>query len=801
MRHFPKQRYPYNEKIKDDYAWAKKVIDILLTEEFPNPAVVNYQDTEYYRKLSNYQLFNNIINQKDFERDCNRFGISVGQFTDEIQPYNKTYNKIQVLLQDEMNRPFRYKAILTNSDGVRTKLQYRDMLLKEYVYSRIQQAINSLGVYPKELVSNNEVMDPAQINKYMNNTYLESREILANRIIQYLIKKLSIRDKKNDGFKHGLISGEEVVWVGDIHGKPTIIPVNSLGFFYHKSGETKFIQKGLYAGYRTYMSSGDVLDTYGPYLKEEEIEMIDTRASGGLLVNAHEPGAAMDYHLDEADNMLFSASSYNSLEGSYSSPHIQDWLVQHVEWRSQQKIGFITFINQYGDEQIDLVDEFYEPPKAAKKVSVTKEYGRKQTLYVWKDSEGIEYSYEEGWIPQIWSGVRIGRSIYCMIGPKKEQFRSVDDPFDVKLGYHGVVYSSMNAAPVSLMDRMKPFQYLYFIIMHKLKKLIAHDRGKSFHFDTTMVDPKIGWEKTIYYLEEMDIDFFNPLQNAEKPGGYNRAKIQGSTDRSNMQHILNYVNLLAAIDQQIAEVSGVSRQREGQAAADEAVTNAQSNIQMSALITGVYFNTHDKLWEEVLTSLLQVARDCWKNRSFVKQFVLDDLSLSTLEIDQDISEADLGVFVIDSSKEQATFDTIRNNVLALLQNDKMNYSTFIKTLKTDSLEELESYVIEAENRFAEMQKQNMEAQMNQEAQLQKAQQDFELLKLDKEIEGKVLVEEIKAIASSQDSDVDNNGIPDPLEVEKFKADLALKNRKLDLEERKLNQDKEQKEKDRAAKSK
>lgn len=79
-----------------------------------------------------------------------------------------------------------------------------------------------------------------------------------------------------------------------------------------------------------------------------------------------------------------------------------------------------------------------------------------------------------------------------MIGPKQLQFRSIDNPYDVKLGYHGLVYSSMNSSPVSLMDRMKPFQYLYFIIMHKLKKLIAQDKGRIFHFDLSMVDPSMG---------------------------------------------------------------------------------------------------------------------------------------------------------------------------------------------------------------------------------------------------------------------------------------------------------------------
>ena len=182
-----------------------------------------------------------------------------------------------------------------------------------------------------------------------------------------------------------------------------------------------------------------------------------------------------------------------------------------------------------------------------------------------------------------------------MMGPKQYQFRHIDNPYKVKLGYHGITFSAMNANPVSLMDRMKPFQYLYFIVMHKLKKFIAQDKGRIFHFDTSMVDPKLGLEKTLYYLTNMNIDFYNPLQNAQEPGQAQRGKVTGSTEMSMADQVMNYVNILAALDDQISDVAGVNRQREGQVNPAEAVTNAQSNIAMSAVITEVYFQAHHKL--------------------------------------------------------------------------------------------------------------------------------------------------------------------------------------------------------------
>ena len=145
------------------------------------------------------------------------------------------------------------------------------------------------------------------------------------------------------------------------------------------------------------------------------------------------------------------------------------------------------------------------------------------------------------------------------------------------------------------MDRMKPFQYLYFIVAHKLKTLIARDRGKLFHFDVSMIPKELGLEKTMYYLQEMDIDFFNPLQNAESPGSSQRGKVTSATDRSNMQHILNYIALLNDIDVQIGDVAGIPKQREGQTSAQQAVTNAQSDLIQSSTVTEIYFHIHNRV--------------------------------------------------------------------------------------------------------------------------------------------------------------------------------------------------------------
>lgn len=242
MLNFPKQRLPYSKKSADDFKWARGVMDSILQIAPHSRTNPNDYGSEYARKLSNYRLYNNQLDQKDFERECNPLGLSVGQFEDVIQPYNKTYNKIQVLLGDELKRPFNFRAVLVNTEGVRSKLEQRDSMYRNYIYSKLQETLQNIGaLYVPELVDqmSAEILPPEDIKKYLKYNYREKREILSENILNYLIKKLHIKDKKSDAFKHGLISGEEIVYVDVINNEPYLAPVNPLGMFYHKSAETK----------------------------------------------------------------------------------------------------------------------------------------------------------------------------------------------------------------------------------------------------------------------------------------------------------------------------------------------------------------------------------------------------------------------------------------------------------------------------------------------------------------------------------------------------------------------------------
>lgn len=773
MQDLPKQRLSFKKKSEDDFQWAKDTIDSLLSNTLFSHDPADVSNTDYERMMSNYQLYNNVINQKDFARDCNPLGIDVGQVQDIIRPYNKTYNKIQVLLGDELLRPFNYKVVLANSEGVQSKMAHRDSLLRSYIYSEIQNTISSISpMYEPELLEEGtkHIMPPEEIDRYMSTKYMDAREILANKILNYLTKKLSLKELKNEGFKHALISSIEAVYISMENNEPRVEILNPLNLFFHKSPETKYIQDSMYAGYRSYMTTGEVLDLYSPYLNQEQIRQIEEEKGGSTLRTVLPKNNATYGHRPYETNGVFGS-------GANSPYHV----VEHVEWVSQKKVGFLTYTTEDGPQET-IVSEDFIVPKDVTITTVIKEYGKKCKYYTWEDV-ATSYTLEWSWIPEVWQGVRINHDIYCQIGMVPHQFRSMDNPFEVKLSYHGVVYNATNAAPTSLMDRMKPFQYLYLIVMHRLKKLIAQDKGKVYNLDVSMIDPDLGLEKTLYYINDLNLNIYNSLQNADMPGQAQRSSVQSSTDMANTAHIMNYVNLLAAIDQQISDVAGVTRQREGQIGQNEAVTNAQSNIQTSAVITEIYFFQHNVLWQDILATLLNVTQAAWKEKSITKQFVLDDMSLATLQISPaDLDNAQFSIFVTDSPKELKLFDNLQILADRALQANKIKFSDLVSIYSSTSTAEVKGLLQASEESTSKEQQAQMQAEMEHQQALQQAQQAYEAQEKEKDRLHDITIAEIETFKFVKEQDSNGNEVPDQFEIEKFRVQAAQKDRELDIKE-------------------
>jgi len=814
---FPQQRLSLKDKKKNKDAWGKNVLDEI--DKYNTSSFDGRGDWE--RKRANYDLFNGKLSKNDFEYVCKPYGDGVGEMPAEMRHYDIMSPKLRVLFGEEIKRPFNFKVVSSNPDSISEKEREKARLLQQYVQQeiqqRIQQKIQEINLVdeqgnPQEgqdpeavqqqMQQVQQEMTPPEIEEYMKRTYQASREIMGSQMLAYLNKKLEIREKVNKGWKHALIAGEEIYWTGIVNGEPEIRVVNPLYFEYDKDPDLDYIQDGQWAKYVMRMTPGSVADVFGEYLTEQQIK--DLYSDSSHVGTSHPLGSdAFSYDYDDS---LFDSTFPLETDGDNTPDGSRYIKVVHCEWRSLRKIGFLKYLDENMEEQEMVVDEVYKFDKEVGDIAIK-----------WE------------WVPEIWEGTKIADDIYVNIQSKPNQYKDLDNLHQCKLGYVGVAYNNLNAESVSMIDRMKPYQYLYNIIMYRLELDLASDKGKKFLADINQIPSSMGidMEKWLYYFDAMGMAFINPNEEGQRNKQSNFNQWQ-AIDLTMSQTIQQKIQLLEYLEAQCGEVSGVTKQREGQVGPNELVGNTQQAVVQSSHITEEWFYRHNQLKSNLLEALIDTTKVAWSHSKPKKiQYVLDDMTTQLLYMEPaDLIESNFGIFVSDSSKDQELFLMMRQLAHAALQNQQAELSDVVKMFSSESTSEIRTLLEKAEDKRNQQQAQQaQQAQEAQMAQVQATQQieaqklELDKYKIDEDNATKIAVAEINSFRNQMDQDSNDNGIPDQLEIEKLKLQAEqvtqkneIENRKLDIKEEELNMkektekekrkhEKEEKAKDRKEKKK
>ena len=237
-----------------------------------------------------------------------------------------------------------------------------------------------------------------------------------------------------------------------------------------------------------------------------------------------------------------------------------------------KKIGFLQVFDPNTEEwNEEIVDEDFEVPEESTK--------DKQKFYNWTD-EMTEFPMriKWDWVNEYWEGTKIGEDIYVGIRAKPNQRRSMENPALCKSGYVGYLYNARNAQSVSMIDRMKPYQYMYNILMYRTELAFAKSKGKLALMDIAQIPRSEGWDVDtwLYYLESMGIMFINSKEEGDQgqPSNFNQFQ---AIDLSMGNYINQHVQMLQQIKSEVEELCGVSRQRMGQIQTSELVGNYRTS--------------------------------------------------------------------------------------------------------------------------------------------------------------------------------------------------------------------------------
>jgi hypothetical protein len=620
-------------------------------------------------------------------------------------------------------------------------------------------------------------------------SYTSVAEKWANHILTCQKADFVLKEKSEDAFRDMLISAREFYHIYEDNSKVgyNIEVANPKNTWFLSTPDRKYVSdptgraQGAYAaGTVQVMELSEIIESI-PDITKDEIDHLRSSLQDYGLINVRESnlgnpdaGNGIDsVQYDTYDPLVLQTRMMIESEMKQNDDGLQDFLgltsnvssfgykyvVVRAYWISKKKIGKLIYLDEMGNEQSTLVDEYYKSGTMPTQISL-----------------------EWGWINEWYQGIKIGPDIYHI------------KPFKL-LNYCpiiGIVHEVKNTEAKSLVDMMKPFQVLYNVCMNQLYKLLEKEVGKVYLTSIRHIPiPKDGdaqdaldvWEMEARNRGVMFID--DSPENLKSPSSFNQFR---DIDLTRTQEIQSRYNLAMQLKQECWELVGMSKQRLGSISASETATGTNTAITQSYSQTEPLFVAHEyvlgQLYQAIIDASLYIESK--KPQSTISYITSEGESAFVQVNGDDLKFRDLKVFLTNRPEDQKMFNELRGLSQAVLQNggslhDIIElYSTnsvrqmkkVFKSLK-DRQEQMQDQQMQQRQQEIEQQQQIAQAQMQQAQQAQAEQLAHEDYQNELDRINKVQIAMIAAESKAGPlSDLDQSGTADVLEMSKLSTETS-----------------------------
>ncbi len=691
----PPQQLPFNRKNK---AWRKRHLDWAESKTFFNYSLVR---NSVLHKRINYDLLQGKLHMSDLQQIINPDQIKAGYIPEKIQHYPIINSKLNVLIGEESKRLFDYRVVITNPNAVAEIEEAKKAEILQRITEMVQNTQQSEEEFGGEL---------DKMNDYYQYDWQDMREERANALLNHYWKEYNMPLIFNDGFVDALCVGEEIYQCDIVGGEPTLTRLNPCKVRVFKSGYSNRIEDADVVIIEDYWNPGRVIDTFydvltpkdRKYLEEipNNIDSSDTDSMG----NIDERYGFIDgsQFLGDPDDGIYFDPMNSETSSLLPFDLAGNVRVIRMYWKSRRKIKKVKFYDPVtGDENFDFYPE----------------------NYVLDENSGEEE--EIFYINEAWEGTKIGSDIYVNMGPRAVQYNRLSNPSRCHFGIIGTIYTINEDKPFSMVDMMKPYNYLYDALHDRMNKLIAKNWGKIMQLDLAKIPA--GWdvEKWVYFAKTNSlaiVDSFKESNRGLVAGGLNNAS-SGVIDAELGNSIQMSLNLLEYVKNEMAEVVGISKQREGNIANRETVGGVERATLQSSYITEKIFLQHEDLKKRVMEAFLETAKIALQGRNMKFQYILSDNSIKIVEIDGDeFSECDYGLVIDNSGSAQLLQQKLDGLAQAALQSQVLNFSSIMKLYNASSLAEKQRMIEKSEQEIQQRQEQAQQQQMQMQQQQIQAQQ-------------------------------------------------------------------------------
>lgn len=759
-----------------------------------------------------------------------------------VGEFSKRDNRMIVKAVDEtsVNEAYEYKMnmlteILTTRAQQKKMQQLMEMGMLDSEDPEVQQQVQS------EMETTAAIAE-AEV-KFKN--FRGIAEQWGNHIIQLDNDRFDMYQKEIESFRDMLICDREFWHIRLRDDDYEVELWNPINTFYHKSPDVYYISESNYVGNIKIMSIPDVIDIYGDKMTEEQLLNLKDQyrllnnyslVTDGIkdqenwYTNFSKPYGKGNYtnvtwqkYLDsevgKAINGDVNALSWHDLSKRGNS--IMDFnlegpgmvRVTEAYWKSQKRVGHLTRIKKDGTLIQEIVTEDYViTEKPVYDTSLIKNKSKETLIY----GEHIDWI----WVNEVRWGVKINSSlstyytrnysdfepIYLGGDPTPYQFRGRNNLYGCRLPVEGKIFSEKNSTSSSLVEKMKPNQINFNIVNNQIVEMLADEVGNVLVFDQNMI-PRNSmngqWGQynfPMFYqvMKDYQIAPVDPsIRNTESATNF--AHFQ-SIDMSKTNQIASRIELARHFKEEAYAVVGITPQRLGNVTASETATGTNQAINNSYAQTEPYFDQHmNHLMPRVRQLMLEAAQfiNSTKPQSRVNYLNSNEENVLFEILGSDLLLRDLRVYAKSTANVKATVEKLQQ---LAIQNNTAGGSLYdlARILTLNSPAEIISKLKEAEGRrMEEMQAQRdheekmMQEEMKTREQLEQAKLEREDFWKEKEIEKDKYVAEVRSLGFSQDADVNDNNVPDILEVEKIRHMEAYDSEKLSIEQEKLKMKREE----------
>ena len=766
----PPQQLPMSRKTK---AWRKQHLDWAESKAFYNYAPVR---NSVIHKRINYDLYNGKIHMKDIESVINPEHLDEKSTPALIQHYPLVNSKVLVLQGEEYKRGFDYKVVVTNP----TSISEIEENKKNEVLQNLQQIIQEGSKDEDEFNAKLQKM-----SDFFNYEWQDMREIRANNLLNHYWKEYNMPILFNQGFVDACIVGEEIYQCDIRGGEPIIEKVNPLKIRVFKSGTSNKIEDADIVILEDYWSPGQVIDAYYDVLSKKDIEYIEkgydesSEEDEGIdytkgFINTHMMSDVINWGKDELGNgFYFDPFGLFTEGGEDLAPFDNNGNVRvlRMYWKSRRKIKKVKKYNpQTGEETFEFYPESY---------IIKEELGEEEEVL---------------WINEAWEGTKIGKEVYVNMRPRVIQYNRLTSPSRCHFGIIGTIYNVNDGQPFSLVDRLKPYNYMYDVIHDRLNKLIAKNWGKLLRLDFAKV-PK-GWEvdKWLYFAKKNSImveDSGNEVGTQRILAGALNNASTGVIDAELGNSIQMHINLVEFIKMEASESVGITRQREGQISNRETVGGVERSTLQSSYITEYWFIQHEDVIKRVLEAFIETAKIAMKGRKLKFSYITSTGVEKIADIDGDeFAENDYGLVVDNSTGTQELKQTIHQLAIQNLNKQNSSLATTMKLFSTLSIAEKIRLVENDEKKAMEQQQQQFQQQ--QETQQQQIQANTQLAQQKMEQEERFNERDNQTKLMVAQINHADDGIEEPYSIEaqeKLRESMRQFNETMDFNREKLALDK------------